>query len=126
MILSYLHYHLSQIKLLKSMIPYKFMRALVIFDLPVMSKKERKLATSFRKFLLDDGFEMLQYSVYTRLCPDRDNAYTHLERIKRNAPNNGSIRMFMLTERQFTDMYVVAGEKSAQEVLNTPQQLAFF
>ena len=108
------------------MIPYKFMRALVIFDLPVISKKERRLATSFRKFLLDDGFEMLQYSVYTRLCPDRDNAYTHLERIKRKAPNNGSIRMLMLTERQFTDMYVVAGEKSAQEVLNTPQQLAFF
>lgn len=102
------------------------MRAMVIFDLPVVTKKERKTATGFRKFLLDDGFEMLQYSVYTRLCPDRDNAYMHLDRIKKAAPNNGSIRMLMLTEHQFADMHVVAGEKSAQETKNLPQQLAFF
>lgn len=102
------------------------MRAMVIFDLPVVTKKERKLATSFRKFLLDDGFEMLQYSVYTRLCPDRDNAYMHLDRIKKVAPRNGSIRMLMLTEHQFTDMCIVAGEKNAQEIKNTPRQLAFF
>lgn len=108
------------------MFSYKFMRTIVIFDLPVISKKERKLATRFRKFLLDDGFEMLQYSVYTRLCPDRDNANTHLERIKKAAPHSGSIRMLMLTERQFTEMAVVAGEKSAQEIRNTPRQLAFF
>lgn len=68
------------------MIPYRYMRAIVIFDLPVSNKKERKLATCFRRFLLDDGFEMLQYSVYTRLCPDRDNANTHLDRIKKVAP----------------------------------------
>ena len=79
------------------------MRVMVIFDLPVVTKMERKLATSFRKFLLDDGFEMLQYSVYTRLCPDR-----------------------MLTEHQFADMYIVVGEKNIQEVKNTPTQLAFF
>lgn len=108
------------------MIPYRFMRAMVIFDLPVVTKKERKIATKFRKFLLDDGFEMLQYSVYTRLCPDRDNANTHLDRIKKMAPNNGSIRMLMLTEHQFTSMYVLAGEKTVQEIKNTPKQLAFF
>lgn len=108
------------------MISYRFMRAMVIFDLPVVTKKERKVATKFRKFLLDDGFEMLQYSVYTRLCPDRDNANTHLDRIKKMAPNNGSIRMLMLTEHQFTSMHVVAGKKTTQELKNTPKQLAFF
>lgn len=102
------------------------MRAIVIFDLPVINKKERKLATDFRKFLLDDGFEMLQYSVYTRLCPDRDNANTHLDRIKRIAPKNGSIRLLMVTENQYANMHVVAGEKTIQEIKNVPQQLAFF
>ena len=102
------------------------MRAMVIFDLPVVTKKERKIATKFRKFLLDDGFEMLQYSVYTRLCPDRDNANTHLDRIKRMAPNNGSIRMLMLTEHQFINMYIIAGEKTVQEIKNSPKQLTFF
>lgn len=108
------------------MISYKYMRAIVIFDLPVMTKKERKLATSFRKFLLDDGFEMLQYSVYTRLCPDRDNANTHLDRIKKAAPRGGSIRLLMITEHQYVNMHIVAGEKTVQEIKNTPQQLAFF
>ncbi len=102
------------------------MRVMVIFDLPVVTKMERKLATSFRKFLLDDGFEMLQYSVYTRLCPDRDNAYMHLDRIKKVAPRNGSIRMLMLTEHQFADMYIVVGEKNIQEVKNTPHTTSIF
>lgn len=108
------------------MISYRYMRVLVIFDLPVVSKKERKLATGFRKFLLDDGFEMLQYSVYTRLCPDRDNANMHLERIKKVAPKGGSIRLLMVTEHQYMNMHVVSGEKTVQEIKNIPQQLAFF
>lgn len=98
----------------------------MFFDLPVMTKKERKLATNFRKFLLDDGFEMLQFSVYTRLCSDRDSANRHLERIKKIAPESGSIRMLMLTEHQYTDMRIVAGEKTVQEKLNVPKQLMLF
>ncbi len=108
------------------MIPYRYMRAIVIFDLPVSNKKERKLATCFRRFLLDDGFEMLQYSVYTRLCPDRDNANTHLDRIKKVAPKGGSIRLLMVTEHQYANMHIIAGKKTEQELKNTCQQLAFF
>lgn len=32
----------------------------------------------------------------------------------------------MLTEHQFANMNVVSGEKTIQEIKNTPQQLAFF
>lgn len=98
----------------------------MIFDLPVIRKQERRLATRFRKDLLDDGFEMLQYSIYTRLCVDRDSADTHLRRIKRSAPKHGSIRMIMLTENQYANMHVIAGTKSAQELADKPVQLAFF
>ena len=102
------------------------MRAMVIFDLPVVSKRDRRLATSFRKALLDDGFEMLQYSVYTRLCPDRDNANTHLDRVRKFAPKNGSVRMLMLTENQYNKMHIISGEKTVQEKQNTLRQAAFF
>ena len=61
---------------------YNFMRALVLFDLPTETKINRGNATRFRNYLLHDGFTMLQYSIYSRLCPDRDNANTHLERVK--------------------------------------------
>ena len=39
---------------------------IVAFDLPVVEKEQRKAATRFRKFLLDDGYQMLQFSVYAR------------------------------------------------------------
>ena len=46
----------------------RFMRVIVMFDLPVITEKEKKIATKFRKFLLDEGFIMMQYSVYSRIC----------------------------------------------------------
>ena len=102
------------------------MRSIVIFDLPVRTKTERRQATRFRKALLDDGFEMLQFSVYTRLCVNRDSANKHLSRVKRFAPEAGSIRMITVTENQYSNMAVIAGEKSAQEKVETMQQLMLF
>lgn len=102
------------------------MRSIVVFDLPVKTKQERRQATQFRKALLDDGFEMLQFSVYTRICVNRDNADMHLGRIKKFAPKNGSIRMLMVTENQYSDMAVIAGEKNTQEEKITATQLTLF
>ena len=102
------------------------MRTIVVFDLPVKTKQERGQATHFRKALLDDGFEMLQFSVYTRICPNRDSAEKHLNRVKKFAPQSGSIRMLMVTENQYAEMAVISGEKTVQEKEVTFKQLAFF
>ena len=102
------------------------MRSIVVFDLPVKTKLERRQATRFRKALLDDGFEMLQYSVYTRICANRDSANKHLNRVKKFAPRNGSIRMLMVTENQYSDMATIVGEKTLQEEKVTCKQLTFF
>jgi len=105
---------------------YNFMRALVLFALPPTTKLNRGTATRFRNYLLNDGFTMLQYSIYSRLCPDRDNANTHLERVKKHAPNEGSIRMLMLTENQFTNMEVICGKKTEQEKHIGNEQMLLF
>lgn len=105
---------------------YKIMRVAVLFDLPTNTKEDRRLATKFRQFLLSDGFDMLQYSVYTRLCANRDIAEKHLLRVKMNAPRNGSIRLLYLTEHQFTDMQIIAGEKTTQEKKVSVEQMTFF
>ena len=39
----------------------KFMRMLVFFDIPVKTKREKRIATAFRNFLLKDGYHMVQY-----------------------------------------------------------------
>lgn len=105
---------------------YKYMRVVVLFDLPTGTKQERRIATSFRKFLLDDGFDMLQFSVYSRLCPNRDDAEKHIGRIRRHSPKDGSVRALYLTEQQFANMYILVGEKTAQETVSTTRQMAFF
>lgn len=105
---------------------YKIMRVAVLFDLPTNTKEDRRLATKFRQFLLSDGFDMLQYSVYTRLCANRDIAEKHLLRVKMNAPRNGSIRLLYLTEHQFADMQIIAGEKTTQEKKVSVEQMTFF
>ena len=102
------------------------MRALVLFDLPTDTKLNRGNATRFRNYLLNDGFTLLQYSIYSRLCPDRDNANTHLERVKKHAPHEGSIRMLMLTENQFTNMEVICGKKTEQEEYISNEQMLLF
>ena len=57
------------------------MRVIVMFDLPVITEKERKIATKFRKYLLDDGFIMMQYSVYSRICKNNDDLNKHINRL---------------------------------------------
>ena len=66
----------------------KFMRILVFFDLPVKTKTQRREATRFRNFLLTDGYHMLQYSVYARVCNGIDAVEKHRQRVKQNLPAN--------------------------------------
>ena len=43
---------------------WRTMWVLALFDLPTESKAQRRAYTRFRKHLLEDGFTMMQYSVY--------------------------------------------------------------
>ena len=45
----------------------RYMRLMVFFDLPTVTKTERRAYTLFRRFLLNDGFDMIQFSVYGRI-----------------------------------------------------------
>ena len=51
---------------------YRFMWLMVMFDLPVLTKLERRAATKFRQFLLDEGYEMSQFSIYMRFCVGKE------------------------------------------------------
>ena len=80
---------------------YRSLWILVFFDLPTETRKERKIASSFRKKLLDDGFSMFQFSIYMRFCASKENAEVHTKRIKNNLPPHGKIGMIQITDRQF-------------------------
>ena len=89
------------------------MRMIVFFDLPVQTKTERRHATAFRNFLLKDGYHMLQFSVYARVCNGNDAVKKHESRLRASLPPNGSIRLLVVTEKQYQSIQDSSGKLSA-------------
>jgi CRISPR-associated protein Cas2 len=103
-----------------------FMRILLFFDLPVVKKSERKAYTAFRKFLLKDGYDMLQFSVYSRICNGNDAVEKHLTRLSKNLPAKGSIRVLVVTDKQYGNMKLLVGNPGIKEEKVTSVQLTLF
>ncbi len=95
----------------------------VFFDLPVKTKPERGAATRFRNFLKDDGFMMLQYSVYARVCRGEEAAGKHTDRITRRLPSKGSVRVLYVTDRQYGRMKLLLGEMKKTERIGAQQMV---
>lgn len=95
------------------------MRLIVFFDLPVQTKKQVRIYNRFRKFLISKGYLMLQYSVYSKILNNRDSAQKHIEVVKKNCPQEGQIRILLLTEKQYARMEIIIGGKSKSEEIIT-------
>lgn len=93
---------------------YRIMWVIVFFDLPVVTKAERKVATRFRKDLEKDGFDMFQFSVYIRHCPSRENAEVHIRRVKNRLPEHGKVCIMSITDKQFGQIEIFHGEKQTE------------
>ena len=87
----------------------------VFFDLPVKTKPERRTATRFRNFLLKDGYMMIQFSVYARICNGQDRTDKHLQRLKSVIPEKGSVRVMQITDKQYERMKILVGTKKNNE-----------
>lgn len=98
---------------------------LVMFDLPVVTKTERRAATKFRKWLLDEGYEMSQFSVYMRFCVGREQVDRRVREIDRRRPGKGSVHVLAVTDKQFENM-VVFRDKRRQRGPRAPGQLELF
>ncbi|WP_249028720.1 CRISPR-associated endonuclease Cas2 [Tannockella kyphosi] len=98
------------------------MRIIVFFDLPTLSYQDIKAYTKFRKFLIKDGFIMMQESVYIKLALNNTVASAQINRIKTNKPPDGLVQVLTITEKQFSKMEYVVGFKST-EVVDTDERL---
>jgi CRISPR-associated protein Cas2 len=83
--------------------PLKFKMGwlIVAFDLPVKENEERKAYAEFRKFLLNDGYQMIQFSVYARSLVTYSRMQTHIRRLESQIPPEGSIRAWYITQAQW-------------------------
>jgi CRISPR-associated protein Cas2 len=94
----------------------------VFFDLPVGTKQERRVATRFRNFLKDDGYMMLQFSVYARVCRGEEAVDKHVQRVIKQLPKKGSVRALQVTDKQYARMKLLLGEAGKNERV-APQQM---
>ena len=94
---------------------YKVMRMICMFDLPVDTKNEQREYRKFRNYIISEGFVMIQYSVYVRVCPNREYAQSLSKRIQKNVPKQGNIRLLSVTEKQYSEMKLLVGKNNAKE-----------
>ena len=103
---------------------YRFMRIVLFFDLPSLTEKNRKEYTRFRKFLIKTGFMMLQESVYVKLALNTTTTNTLMNNLEKNKPADGLVQVLLVTEKQYSKMYMLLGENKS-EVLNSTERLVF-
>lgn len=104
---------------------YRIMWVMVVFDLPVLTKVERKRATRFRKDLLDEGFTMMQLSVYLRFTAGKEQAFALTQRVGRKVPKDGKVDVLFFTDKQYQNIYSFRGRRDTPRP-DKPDQLALF
>ncbi|MFD1429386.1 CRISPR-associated endonuclease Cas2 [Lacticaseibacillus mingshuiensis] len=97
------------------------MRLMVMFDLPVETSAERRAYRQFRKGMIREGFFMMQYSIYVRVCPNRKSAQFLEQRIANLAPEAGVIQTMLITEAQYQAVNFIAG-KASDDIRNSPER----
>lgn len=104
---------------------YRIMWMIVMFDLPVLQKAERKAATDFRNALLDMGFEMSQFSVYMRFCTSPMQVQTYCKQVESVLPEGGKVNIIQFTDKQYERIISFHGKRK-QPANKTPDQFDLF
>ena len=86
-----------------------------MFDMPTITNEDKKNYSKFRDNLIDDGFIMIQFSVYVRICKNQDDIIKHTNRVKLFAPSKGNIRLLQVTEKHYEQMLMLRGIKNDDE-----------
>ena len=101
---------------------YRYMRVVVFFDLPVLTDANRREYRMFRKYLIKNGFMMVQESVYCKLAQNSSVADGIVENLKKNKPSDGLVQVLRVTEKQYSKMDFIVGENTG-DVLTTDERL---
>ena len=102
---------------------YRFMRVLIMFDLPTETSLQRKNYRKFRKALIKNGFIMMQESVYVKLAMNQGSADLIVKSIRKICPEEGIVQVLQVTEKQFSKMEFLVGESQTEYVDNDERLL---
>ena len=100
----------------------RVVRTIVFFDLPNVYLKDKKNYIKFRKYLLSEGFIMMQESVYSKIVMNLQQSTLLLDRLRKHAPKKGLIQVLTITERQYSQIEYIIGENQSK-IINTEDRL---
>ncbi len=98
------------------------MRTIIFFDLPNVYTNDKRNYTKFRRFLINEGFIMMQESVYSKLMMNSQQIQLLIQRIKRNAPKKGTIQVLNVTENQYAQIEYIIGSNNTK-ILDNEERL---
>ena len=101
---------------------FRYMRVIVLFDLPVITDKDKREYRQFRKFLIKSGYIMMQESVYSKLAQNDTAAETLVDNIRKNKPSSGLVQVLKLTEKQYSRIEYIVGESNS-DVITSNERL---
>jgi CRISPR-associated endoribonuclease cas2 len=101
---------------------YRYMRIIVMFDLPVVSISDRREYNKFRKYLIKNGFFMMQESVYCKLAQNSTAADLIIDNIRKNKPLSGLVQALKITEKQFSKIDYIVGKKKS-DILDSDERI---
>ena len=104
---------------------YQFMWVMVLFDLPTTTPEGRANYTRFRDFLLDNGFEMAQYSVYVKHTNGKDAVQAIIRKVEAAMPPEGKVDILQFTDKQYENIVCLRGRRRGEAKKN-PKQLIMF
>lgn len=94
------------------------MRTMVFFDLPNIYAKDKRNYLRFRKYLLNEGFIMMQESVYSKIVMNSQQSQLLLDRLRKKAPKKGLIQVLIITEKQYSQIEYIIGEHNSKIIDN--------
>ncbi|WP_297720187.1 CRISPR-associated endonuclease Cas2 [uncultured Porphyromonas sp.] len=99
---------------------------LVAFDIPVLTKKQRREAAKFRKDLLGEGYIMLQFSVYIKPIPSIQHREPLISRLRKALPEEADVKVITITDKQYAEIIHLSGTKQKEPKLPKIRQLSLF
>lgn len=101
---------------------FRYMRIILFFDLPMITSQEIRTYNKFRKFLIKEGFIMMQKSVYCKLALNMSVVNSIKNKVIKNSPKAGLVQVLVITEKQFSSIDYICGDLQTPTV-NTTDRL---
>ena len=100
----------------------RVMRLIVFFDLPSVTTKDLTEYRNFRRFLLKNGFIMMQESIYSKLVLNNNSSALLRKQINKNLPSRGIVQLMQITEKQYSNIEYLIG-KPETNVINSDKRI---